>query len=50
MEANKKALESLEVNGDQVIVDYMGKKPIHSTLVVKVSYSNAKDTHEELIQ
>ena len=25
MEANKKALESLEVNGDHVIVDYMEK-------------------------
>ena len=27
MEANKKALESLEANGEQVIVDYMGKSP-----------------------
>ena len=31
MEANKKALESLEVNGDRVIVDYMGK--IHSNVI-----------------
>ena len=58
MEANKEVLESLEVNGEQVFVDYVGKRgkrPLSKysdahTLLVKVSYSNCKDTHAELIK